>query len=55
MPDYEFECTQCGKTFTEKQTFKEYDRGKNIKCPKCGSIKVKAVIGSVFTKTSRKS
>ena len=55
MPYYEFECTQCQKTFTEKQTFKEYDQLKNTRCPNCHSTKVKPVIGSVFAKTSRKS
>jgi putative FmdB family regulatory protein len=55
MPDYDFKCTECRKTFTVTQTFEEHDRDKRIKCPKCGSRKVDRVIGSVFAKTSKKS
>ncbi len=55
MPYYEFECTQCGEKFSEKQSFEEHDRGKRVKCPKCKSQKVKLAIGSVFAKTSKKS
>ena len=55
MPNYEFECTQCRKTFTQKQTFEEHDRHKRVKCPKCGTTKVKPRIGSVFAQTSKKS
>ena len=55
MPQYEFECAQCGKKFTEKQTFEEHDRAKQVKCPQCGSRKVNTVIGSVFAQTSKKS
>ena len=55
MPDYDFKCTACRKRFTESQTFEEHDRGKRVKCPKCGSQKVERVIGAVFAKTSKKS
>jgi putative FmdB family regulatory protein len=55
MPYYEFECAQCGQKFNEKQTFEEHDRGRRVKCPKCGSQKVERVIGSVLAKTSKKS
>jgi len=54
MPTYEFECTQCKKTFTEKMTFEEHSR-KRVKCPKCGSTKVNQLISTVFVKTSKKS
>ena len=55
MPDYDYKCTECRKRFTETQTFEEHDRGKRVKCPKCGSEKVERVIGTVFAKTSKKS
>ncbi len=42
----------CGQKFNEKQSFEEHDQGKRVKCPKCGSQKVKPVIGSVIAKTS---
>lgn len=54
MPDYEFQCETCKKTFTEKLTFKEYDLHK-VNCPKCGGTSVQQVIRSTFAKTSRKS
>jgi len=55
MPVYEFECTQCGKTFTQKQTFDEHDHHKRVKCPKCGTTRVKQLVGTVFAQTSKKS
>lgn len=55
MPTYEFECTQCGKTFSEKLTFAEHDRRAKVKCPKCQSTKVQQVISTTFAKTSKKS
>ena len=55
MPAYDFKCTECRKKFTENHTFEEHDRGKRVKCPKCGSEKVEHVIGAIFAKTSKKS
>jgi len=55
MPSYDFKCTECRKRFAETQTFEEHDRGKRVKCPKCGSQKVERVIGAIFAKTSKKS
>jgi putative FmdB family regulatory protein len=55
MPYYEFECTQCGKKFTEKETFKEHDEHRKEKCPKCGSKKVEQLITPVMAKTAKKS
>ncbi len=55
MPYYEFQCTQCGEKFTQKQSFEEHVQGKRVKCPKCGSQKVERVVGSVLAKTSKKS
>jgi putative FmdB family regulatory protein len=53
MPNYEFECTQCGKVFSEKLSFQQRQQRK-IKCPKCRSAKVEQLISAVFVKTSKK-
>jgi putative FmdB family regulatory protein len=55
MPTYEFECRQCGETFTRTETFAEHDRRKTNKCPKCSSRKVEQLISPAFVKTSKKS
>jgi putative FmdB family regulatory protein len=55
MPTYEFQCEQCKKTFTEKQTFAEHDEHKKVKCPKCRSTNVRQIISPAFAKTSKKS
>ena len=55
MPYYDYKCNECGKTFTRQHTFEEYDKGKPVKCPKCGTRKVQRLIGSVMAKTSKKS
>jgi putative FmdB family regulatory protein len=55
MPTYEFKCEQCKKTFTEKQTFEQHDQRRRIKCPKCGSTRVRHTVGPTFVKTSKKS
>lgn len=55
MPYYDFECTECGETFTQKQSYEEHDHHPEIKCPKCGSTKVKQLMCAAYTKTSKKS
>jgi len=55
MAYYDYECTECGKKFTEKETFAEHDRHRPVKCPKCGTAKVERVIGGVFAVTSKKA
>lgn len=55
MPYYEYECRNCGKSFTDKQSFEEHDQHKKMKCPKCGSEKVEQLVGSFSIKTPRKS
>jgi putative FmdB family regulatory protein len=55
MPNYDYQCTKCHKKFVEQQTYEEHDRGKEVKCPKCGSMKVERVISAIFAKTSKKS
>ncbi len=53
MPVYVFKCKQCGKTFEQKMTVKEREKGPP-QCPKCRRPCV-PVYGTFFAKTSRKS
>ena len=55
MAYYEYECAKCGNRFTVNQTFDEHDRHAKPKCPKCHSVKVGQLIGSIHVKTSKKS
>ena len=57
MPNYEFLCAKCKKTFELNWSLAEYDKrikGKN-KCPKCGSARVVKIISLVQVKTAKKS
>jgi putative FmdB family regulatory protein len=53
MPTYEFVCEKCNKTFTSAMTVAEYE--KKTKCPKCGGKKVKQIVSSFQSVTSKKS
>lgn len=54
MPTYEFQCMNCGETFTVKMTVKEMEDAK-VTCPKCGSENVKKMISQFSAMTSKKS
>ena len=54
MPQYEYACKECKKTFTLILTLAEYDKG-NVACPKCKSTKVEQKAAAFFTVTSKKS
>jgi putative FmdB family regulatory protein len=54
MPTYEFVCEKCNKTFALAMTVAEYEK-KKTKCPKCGGKKVKQIVSSFQTVTSKKS
>ena len=54
MPQYEYVCNKCKKTFTLIMTLAEYDKG-NVACPKCKSKKIEQKLSTVFTVTSKKS
>ena len=43
MPTYEYNCEACGHKFDEMQSF---SAGKLRKCPKCGKLKLKRLIGT---------
>ena len=54
MPTYEYECLNCKKRFSLTSSISEHSKSK-VSCPKCKSKKVKQVISTFMTKTSRKS
>lgn len=54
MPQYEFFCNKCKKTFSQILTLAEYEKGK-FTCPKCKSKDVEQRLSSVYTVTSKKS
>ena len=53
MPLYEFYCEKCRKEVTLTQTMSEHARG--AACPECGSRELRPLVGTFFSKTSRKS
>ncbi len=54
MPQYQFSCNKCKKTFSLIMTLAEYDKG-NVACPKCKSKKVEQKVAAFFAVTSKKS
>lgn len=54
MPTYEYHCDACGKAFSLVLTMDEHEH-KTIKCPKCGSRRIKQLVSSFVAITRRKS
>jgi putative FmdB family regulatory protein len=54
MPQYEFFCKDCKKTFSQIITLTEYDRG-NFTCPVCHGKNVEQRLTAFFAVTSKKS
>ena len=54
MPTYEFHCEKCKKDFSVTISISDYDK-KKYHCPKCKGKKVKQLISSFQTVTSKKS
>lgn len=54
MPVYVFICQDCGKEFEIILRMSELDKG-GVKCPKCGSEKVKQKLAAFAAVTSKKS
>jgi len=54
MPLYEFFCSKCAKEISMTLTVGERERGE-YKCPQCGSTGLQPLMGTFFSKTSRKS
>lgn len=54
MPQYEYLCKECNKSFSKFLAISAYDEGKII-CPECGSSKVEQQLSPFYAITSRKS
>ena len=54
MPEYEFTCATCKKTFSTMLTLAEYEKGK-MACPRCGSRKLNQRVTVFYAVTSKKS
>ena len=53
MPLYEYYCEACRKEVAVTQTISEHANG--AACPECGSRAMRPLVGTFFSKTSRKS
>jgi putative FmdB family regulatory protein len=54
MATYEYHCETCNRTFTVEERISEHGKSKPA-CPKCKGHKVKQLVSTFQTKTSRKS
>ena len=54
MPSYEFFCPKCDKEVSLTLTISERERGE-YQCPTCGGKDLRPLMGTFFSKTSRKS
>ncbi len=54
MPQYEFLCQACQKTFSVVLTLAEFEKG-GLKCPYCKSTKVEQKWAAFYAVTSKKS
>ena len=53
MPLYEYYCEACRKEVAVTQTISEHANG--AACPECGGRDMRPLVGTFFSKTSRKS
>ena len=54
MPQYEYLCEHCRKEVTIPMSIGAHEKG-GASCPTCGGRELKPLVGSFFSKTSRKS
>ena len=54
MPLYEYHCEKCQREVSIAMTISQHEKG-GVACPKCGSKKMRPLVGTFFSKTSRKS
>lgn len=54
MPLYEYFCDRCQREVTLTQSMREREQG-GAACPQCGGRDLRQLVGSFFSKTSRKS
>ena len=55
MPDYEYQCEECKKTFTLHQTIGEREKNPHPYCPSCGSANVEQLLPTATVITPKKS
>lgn len=55
MPNYDYQCNHCKKTFTVTASIKEHEKNPLPSCQYCGSKDVKRIISNVTVITSKKS
>ena len=53
MPLYQFFCDRCQKEVSLAQTMSEHAQG--AACPDCGNRDMRPLVGTSFSKTSKKS
>lgn len=54
MPVYEYYCDRCQREVTVTMSMSAHEKGETS-CPACGSTALRPLVGSFFSKTSRKS
>ena len=54
MPVYEYQCDKCQRQVTLRLSISKHEKG-HAKCPKCGEKKLRPLISSFVSQTSRKS
>ncbi|HEV8438199.1 MAG TPA: FmdB family zinc ribbon protein [Methylomirabilota bacterium] len=54
MPHYDFYCEKCKKEVSMTLSIGERERG-DFKCPCCGKKELQPLMGTFFSKTSRKA
>jgi putative FmdB family regulatory protein len=54
MPLYEYFCDKCQKDVTIPMSISQHEKG-GAACPQCGNRALRPLVGSFFSKTSRKS
>lgn len=55
MPMYDYQCKDCGKVFTQQQSYNQHDRQRTVKCPHCGGRKTRQLVAAPHVRTSKKS
>lgn len=54
MPIYEYQCEECGHTFSVKMSMAEHEQ-RTIACPACKGNRVLPHYSTFYAKTSKKS
>jgi putative FmdB family regulatory protein len=55
MPQYEFFCHHCHKSFATIRTIAEHEKKGRITCPHCGSKDIEQTYSAFYVVTSKKS